>query len=96
MQCLAWVLMPDHWHGLIQLEHGDLWKAIGRFKSLASKAMQIHCPRRYPVWQKSFHDTALRHDEDVRAAARYVVANPVRAGLVETVGLYPYWNAVWL
>jgi len=30
------------------------------------------------------------------AVARYVVANPVRAGLADSVLAYPYWNAVWL
>jgi hypothetical protein len=28
--------------------------------------------------------------------ARYVVANPVRAGLVQRVGQYPHWDAIWL
>jgi hypothetical protein len=28
--------------------------------------------------------------------ARYIVANPLRAGLVSRVGHYPFWNAVWL
>jgi hypothetical protein len=28
--------------------------------------------------------------------ARYIVANPLRAGLVEHLGDYPLWDAVWL
>jgi putative transposase len=32
----------------------------------------------------------------MRAIARYVVANPLRAGLAGTIGDYPYWDAVWL
>jgi putative transposase len=28
--------------------------------------------------------------------ARYIVANPLRAGLVERLGDYPHWDAVWL
>jgi len=28
--------------------------------------------------------------------ARYIVANPIRAGLVDNIGQYPYWDAVWL
>ncbi|MGF6711586.1 putative transposase [Luteibacter sp. W1I16] len=95
-ECLAWVVMPDHWHGLVELHDGDLSKVVGRFKSLATKAMKKHRHRQYPVWQKTFHDTGLRRDDDVRAAARYLVANPVRAGLAQCVGDYPYWNAVWL
>ncbi|WP_132146983.1 REP-associated tyrosine transposase [Luteibacter rhizovicinus] len=93
--CLAWVVMPDHWHGLIELHEGDLSKAIRRFKSHVTRAVRA-TGRRYPVWQKTFHDSALRRDRDVRQAARYLVANPIRAGLVDRVGDYPYWNAVWL
>ena len=32
----------------------------------------------------------------VCAVVRYVLLNPVRAGLVLRVGAYPYWNAVWV
>jgi len=28
--------------------------------------------------------------------ARYIVANPLRAGLVERIGDYPLWDATWL
>ncbi len=28
--------------------------------------------------------------------ARYIIANPLRAGLVGRVGDYPLWDAVWL
>jgi len=41
-------------------------------------------------------DHALRSDEDLRAVARYVIANPVRAGLAQRVGGYPFWDAVWI
>ncbi len=45
---------------------------------------------------KTFHDRAMRKEEDLKAAARYIVANPLRAGLVERCGDYPLWDAVWL
>jgi hypothetical protein len=48
------------------------------------------------LWQRGFHDHALRQDDDLAAAARYVIANPVRRGLVKRVADYPHWDAVWL
>ncbi len=48
------------------------------------------------MWQKGFHDHAIREEEDLRAVARYVVANPVRAGLVQSVRDYPHWDARWV
>ncbi|PKM05833.1 MAG: transposase [Gammaproteobacteria bacterium HGW-Gammaproteobacteria-4] len=96
-QALCWVLMPDHWHGLIQLGDNDhLALCVNRFKALIAKAVRCQHGANGHVWQRGFHDHALRREEDMRAIARYIVYNPVRAGLVARVGDYPYWNAVWL
>lgn len=88
--------MPDHWHGLVELGDGDLSRTVARFKAMVSSTIKRQTGRQYPVWQRTFHDAALRRDDDVQAAARYLVANPLRAGLVDRIGSYPYWNAVWL
>jgi hypothetical protein len=48
------------------------------------------------LWDKGFHDRAIRKDENLKNAARYLIANPLRAGLVKDIGDYPYWNAAWL
>lgn len=48
------------------------------------------------VWQTGFYDRAIRSDEDVADVARYIVANPIRAGLVKSVREYSWWDAVWL
>ena len=47
-------------------------------------------------WQTGFHDHALRTEEDLPAIARYVIANPLRAGIVTSVRAYPHWDTVWL
>jgi putative transposase len=88
---LAFVVMPDHLHWLLQLQGGrSLSEVVGSVKSLSSRA------EGRPIWQSGFHDHALRVDEDVRDAARYIVLNPVRAGLVERVTDYPHWDCIWL
>ena len=94
---LAWVLMPDHLHWLVQLASGDLSRLVAGFKagSAASinRILQTPGQRR---WQTGFHDHALRAEEDLPAIARYVIANPLRARLVTSVRAYPHWDAVWL
>ncbi|MEO1036249.1 MAG: hypothetical protein AAFX44_11900, partial [Pseudomonadota bacterium] len=35
-----------------------------------------------PVWQRGFHDYGIRDTADHLACVRYVIENPVRAGLV--------------
>ncbi|MCK7595639.1 transposase [Lysobacter sp. CAU 1642] len=93
---LAWVLMPDHLHLLIQLEEQPLGRVMQQGKSRIAVAVQRIEQAPPPFWQPAFHDRALRSEEDIRRAARYLVANPLRAGLVDEIGAYPYWDAVWL
>lgn len=93
---LAWVLMPDHWHGLLQLGNEPLARTMNRFKGNLTRGLNgsLETPQR--IWDRSFHDHALRADEDVMQVARYIVANPIRAGLAANALDYPYWNAIWL
>lgn len=96
---LAWVVMPDHVHWLMQLNGPrSLAVVVRSLKSQATRSINAHRheARAAPVWQSSFHDRAIRRDEDVRAVARYVVANPLRSGLVDRIGDYPHWDAAWL
>ena len=94
---LVWVLMPDHWHGLIELGEGEsLAELMRAFKGNVSRRLRPQWPALEPVWAKSFHDRALRRGEDAFVAARYIVLNPLRAGLARRVGDYPFWNAVWI
>ncbi|MEO9331403.1 REP-associated tyrosine transposase [Ectopseudomonas guguanensis] len=93
---LAWVVMPDHLHWLVQLESTTLNELMRRVKGRSARRINQRLSRTGPLWQPGFHDRALRQDEDLRAVARYVIANPVRAGLVKRVADYPLWDAVWL
>ncbi|MCW8907084.1 MAG: transposase [Sedimenticola sp.] len=86
---LAYVLMPDHLHWLLELQgRALLSQVVGRVKSVTA--------HRYGrvLWQSGFHDHALRREEDLIAVARYIVANPLRERLVAHIGDYPHWHAV--
>ncbi|VVM86044.1 REP-associated tyrosine transposase [Pseudomonas fluorescens] len=93
---LAWVVMPDHFHWLVELQRDSLSGLMQRTKSLSTKAINRSVGRKICLWQQGYHDRALRRDEDLLKMARYVVANPLRAGLVEKLGDYPLWDAVWV
>ena len=87
--------MPDHWHGIVQLgSRESLPRNVGRARAHASRAWKP--PDGSPLWQRSFHDRALRAEEDLLDVARYVIANPIRAGLARSFGGYPFWDAVWI
>ncbi len=89
-QTMAFVVMPDHVHWLFELKEGSVSGLIQRVKSFYTKNEGRN------IWNKGFYDHAIRTDEDLTAVARYIVANPLRAGLVKRVGDYPHWDAVWL
>ena len=65
-------------------------------KGRVARAVNLARGRGGTVWMPGFHDHALRHERDILPSARYIVANPLRAGLVDRLGRYPYWDAVWL
>ena len=93
---LCWVVMPDHFHWLFQLGHCDLERLLRQVKSRSAKAINQRLQRSTRVWQSGYHDRALRREDDVRDFARYIVANPLRAGLVKQLANYPLWDAVFL
>jgi REP element-mobilizing transposase RayT len=95
--CLAWSLMPDRWQGLVVLGAGDcLERLVGRFKSVSARAVEPRFRINGWLWAKGFSERAVHGEGDLLSAARQLVADPVRSGLAASVGMYPYWNAVWL
>ncbi len=89
----AYVVMPDHVHWLFMLCRDSLSNAVRQVKSRS--AIQINKLRETlgkRVWQKGFYDHALRNGEDLSGTARYIIENPLRAGLVHSLMEYPHWD----
>ena len=87
---VAYCFMPDHLHLLLEgtAQNSDL-------RRLARDAKQysgFHGKRLVggPLWQPSYHDRVLRDDEDTWGVARYIVENPLRAGLAQRADEYPF------
>ena len=93
---LAWVVMPDHFHWLIELRHSSLSALMLATKSRSAREINARLGRSGRLWQKGFHDRTIRREENVQAVARYIIANPIRAGLVSRVQDYPLWDAIWV
>jgi putative transposase len=78
------VIMPDHVHFLASFAmDARLRDLIARWKRFTSTRGKIH-------WQRDFFDHRLRGDEGWRQKADYILANPVRAGLVRNAEDWPY------
>lgn len=94
---LAWVLMPAHAHWLVELgSQVPLEALVSRMKASAGVLVNRMLFRAGPLWEPAFHGRVLAPVDDVRVVARHIIGGPLRAGLVERIGDYPFWDCVWL
>jgi hypothetical protein len=56
----------------------------------ARTAMTYRALRQGSLWQDGYFERVLRAHEDTAIVARYIVDNPVRAGLVQRADDYPF------
>jgi putative transposase len=87
---LAYCFMPDHLHLLVEgaSPTADLVVFVSTFKQCAAYAVRDWIRGR--LWQRGYFDRILRAGDDAVDVARYIVANPVRAGLVQSPADYPF------
>ena len=90
---LAHVIMPDHVHVLLKGQTNDA--DLRKFVSLAKQhaAWDYWCRTKRRLWQPSFYDHVLRDEESELPFVRYILENPVRAGLVRQCEDYPFVGA---
>jgi putative transposase len=92
---LVWCVMPDHLHVVLAPRAGaDAVSWVRLFKGqVASSARQSGIQK---LWQRGFHDRVVRSEESVASVVRYVLGNPVRAGLARTWREWPHHGStVW-
>lgn len=87
---LAYCVMPDHAHLLVEgtTAAADLRRFAKRAKQASGQAWRNRTRSR--LWQEGYYDRVLRGEADAKAMARYIVANPVRAGLARVPADYPH------
>ena len=87
---VAYCFMPDHVHLLVEARADD--SDLRRFVARAKQLSGFHYAKAYGrrLWQRYAYERVLRNDEATLDVIRYIVENPVRAGLVRDVGDYPF------
>jgi REP element-mobilizing transposase RayT len=90
MAVIAYCLMPDHMHLLPEGTHddADFLTFMRAFKQRTAFYWKQRFGQR--LWQRGYIDHVLRENEDTFRVARYILDNPVRAGLVLSPEDYPY------
>ncbi|HLP78101.1 MAG TPA: hypothetical protein VK327_14420 [Candidatus Paceibacterota bacterium] len=79
------LIMPDHVHSLMWFPPSEqtIKERITLWKRWTARQLGIH-------WQADFFEHRLRSEESWREKADYILANPVRKGLVREPHEWPF------
>ena len=91
---LSFVLMPDHFHGLIIPGRDyNISGVMQKIKSLYVKRLREEVNWAGTFWQKSFYDFVVFRQEKLLEKISYILQNPVRSGMVEHAEDYGFSTA---
>jgi REP element-mobilizing transposase RayT len=89
----AWCVMPNHVHVVVQpfagrvntsgtpVAHADLPDILHSWKSFTAKEVNKLLSRSGEFWQAEYYDHLIRDEADFNHAVKYVLDNPIKAGL---------------
>jgi REP element-mobilizing transposase RayT len=88
-EVIAYCVMPDHFHALVQGTRDDaaLKGMMHRWKQ-ATGYWWKQRGHTSSLWQEGFFDRIMREKDLTEAVVHYIVANPLRAGLVTDIHDY--------
>ena len=91
---LAWCVMPNHVHALIETKEGfPLGEVLHSWKSFTSKRANESLHRTGEFWQREFMDRYVRNAEHFAAVTAYIEENPVQARLARVKTEWPWSSA---
>lgn len=88
--CYAWCLMDNHYHLLIQTPDGNLSKGMRQLNGVTTQTSNRRHRRVGHLFQGRFKAILVYHDAYLLELSRYIVLNPVRAGMVKAPGDWPW------
>jgi len=88
--CHAWVLMDNHYHLLLETPLANLSRALKRLNGLYTHKVNFEHKRVGHLFQGRYKSILVEKDSYLKELCRYIVLNPVRAGLVKQPGDYPW------
>ena len=83
-RCLAYCLMNNHVHLLIETPEANLGEGVQQLHGSYARVFNKRHERTGHLFQGRYGTTLIRTDEQLCAAVRYVAMNPVAAGLCAT------------
>jgi len=81
---IAWCIMPNHAHVLIETFPGyPLDKVLHSWKSYTAQEANKLLNRSGAFWARDYYDRYIRNDQHFYQAVAYIEQNPVKANLVK-------------
>ena len=84
-RCHAWCQMDNHYHILIETAEGNLSQGMRQLNGVYTQACNRRHQRVGHVFQGRYKAILVQKDSYLLELARYIVLNPVRAGMVKDV-----------
>jgi putative transposase len=92
-QLLAWIIMPNHVHALLEVGSAPLSKIVQNWKSIVAVEANKLSGRTGRFWQPDYWDRFMRDEEQKRKALHYIENNPVKAKLCRIPEEWPFGSA---
>jgi putative transposase len=90
LRCHAWCYLPNHSHFLVTSELGNLSRAMQWLGTCTAQSFNQRYQRTGHLFQGRFGSKLVADDDFLLELARYLPLNPVRAGLCEAPGDWPW------
>jgi len=88
---IAWVILPDHLHLLVDAKGNSLSMLMRRFKlSFSTKYRKAAGLKSGRVWQYRFWDHIIRDQEDMNRHLDYIHYNPLKHGYTQNPFAWRY------
>jgi putative transposase len=86
----SYCLMPNHFHLVVMIERPNLSLGMQRLNGRYAQLFNQRYGLSGHLFQGRFHSVLIEREEHLLELARYVVLNPVRAGLCVHPGEWPW------
>ena len=87
---IAWVLMPNHVHALVEIEQKFLLQEIMHsWKSYTANEANKMLGKSGVIWAAEYFDRYIRDSRHFGNAVRYIHENPVKGGLAAIAEDWP-------
>jgi putative transposase len=83
VRCYAFCLMGNHYHLVLETPRGNLSDGMRYMNGVYSQASNRRHGRTGHVFEARFRSIVVQRESYLRTLSRYVVLNPVRAGLTQ-------------